>query len=59
MLVGAETVSGVMNDCCSEMKCGVGAGETFLRRKKKQKNAQNTQDVLLLERIELEEGGVC
>lgn len=48
---GGETASGIMNDCCSETKCGVGAGVKFLKKQKR--------SVLPLERIELEEGGVC
>lgn len=48
-----ERLSGIMNDCCSKIKCGVGAGEKCWRGK------NQTSDVLPLERIELEEGGVC
>lgn len=48
--LGGKTVSGRMNDFCSEIKCGMGAGE---------RNSWEKNDVLLLNRIELEEGGVC
>lgn len=40
-----------MSDCCSKIKCGVGSGDRFFEKK--------YSAVLLLERTELEEEGVC
>lgn len=35
-------MSGIMNDCCSETKCGVGAGEKFLKKQKQKRRCASS-----------------